>query len=130
MPTSTRTFTDIDNAFSALPVSGDIATKTDEAAIKQALRNLILTRPYERPFHPEIGSPVTALLFENYTPLTKQLIEQTITNTINNFEPRVRLLGVVVEGHPDENGVDVSIYFTILNTVQPIRLDISLKRTR
>lgn len=130
MPTATRTFIDIDNAFSALPVSGDIATKTDEAAIKQALRNLILTRPYERPFHPEIGSPVTALLFENYTPLTKQLIEQTITNTINNFEPRARLLGVVVEGHPDENGVDVSIYFTILNTVQPIRLDISLKRTR
>lgn len=130
MPTATRTFTDLDNSFSALPVSGDIATKADEAAIKQAIRNLILTRPYERPFHPEIGSPVTALLFENYSPLTQQIIQQTITNTIVNFEPRVRLIEVQVKGRPDDNAVDVSIFFTILNTTQPIKMDLRLKRTR
>ena len=130
MATNTRTFTDIDMAFAALPVSGDIATKIDEAAIKQALRNLVLTKNFERPFHPEIGSQVLGLLFENYTPLTRQVLEQSITNVILNFEPRVKLLQVKVTGRPDENGVDVQIMFNILNTVKPIQLDISLKRTR
>lgn len=130
MPLNTRTFVDIDIAFSAFPVSGDIATKIDEAAIKQAVRNLILTNNYERPFHPEIGSQVNSLLFELYTPMTVTVLEQAIRNTINNHEPRVKLLQVKVNGKPDENEVNVEIYFTILNTVQPIRLDLALKRTR
>lgn len=130
MALNTRTFTDIDIAFAAFPVSGDIATKIDEAAIKQAIRNLILTNNYERPFHPEIGSQVNSLLFELYTPMTATVLEQTIRNTINNHEPRVQLLQVKVIGKPDENEVDIQIYFTILNTVQPIRLDLALKRTR
>jgi len=127
---NTRTFTDIDMAFSSLPVSGDIAVKTGEAAIKQAIRNIILTNNYERPFHPEIGSQVRNLLFDNYTPLTSAVLEQSIRNAITNFEPRARLLEVRVLSSQDENGVEIEIYFTILNTVQPIRLSMTLKRTR
>ena len=130
MALNTRTFVDIDMAFSALPVSGDIASKIDEAAIKQAIRNLILTNNYERPFHPEIGSQVNSLLFDLYTPMTATVLEQTIRNTITNHEPRVKLLQVKVVGKPDENEVGVEIYFSVLNTVQPIRLDLALKRTR
>lgn len=116
--------------FAALPVSGDVSLKTDEYAIKQAIKNLILTNNYEKPFHPEIGSQVHSLLFNLYTPMTQTLLEQTIRNTINNYEPRARLLDVKVIGYPDDNGVDIQIFFAILNTVQPIRLDLTLKRTR
>lgn len=130
MALKTRTFTDIDMAFAALPVSGDVSVKIDEMAIKQSIRNLILTNNYERPFHPEIGSQINSLLFENYTPLTVTVLQETITNTINNHEPRVKLLQVKVIGNPDEHEIDVQIAFSILNTVQPIFLTITLKRTR
>lgn len=130
MPRNTRTFTDIDMSFSALPVSGDVSVKYDEYAIKQAVKNLILTNNYERPFHPEIGSQIQSLLFSLYNPMTQTLLEQTIRNTIINYEPRVKLQDVRVIGTPDENSVDISIFFTILNTIQPIKLDITLRRTR
>ncbi len=130
MPRNTRTFTDIDMSFDPLPVSGDVSVKYDENAIKQAVKNLVLTHAYERAFHPEINSQIRSLLFELATPMTQTLIEQAIINTITNYEPRVKLLNVQVDLDTDNNSVDVQIIFTILNTVQPIRLSLTLKRTR
>ena len=63
MPTNTRTFTDLDLNFTAHPVNKDVATKYDEQAIKQSVRNLILTKNFERPFHSEIGCQVRGMLF-------------------------------------------------------------------
>ena len=130
MARNTRTYTDLDLNFIAGPSTGDIAKKYDENAIKQSVRNLMLTNHYERPFHPEIGSQVTSLLFEPYSPLLKAMLEQAITNTIINHEPRVRLISVEVNFNPDNNAVYVSIVFTILNTEQPITVNMILQRTR
>ena len=69
MARNTRTFTDLDLNFFAHPVTKDVTTKIDEQAIKSSVRNLILTSNYEKPFHPEIGSPLKSLLFEPATPL-------------------------------------------------------------
>jgi hypothetical protein len=70
MARNTRTFTDLDLNFLAHPVTKDVTAKTDEQAVKASIRNLILTSNYEKPFHPEIGSPIKSLLFEPATPLT------------------------------------------------------------
>ena len=77
-----RTFSDIDLNFIPHPVTGDIVKKYDESAIKAAIRNLVLTSNYERPFHSEIGSQLRNLLFVPMSPITIQLIQNTFGQTI------------------------------------------------
>lgn len=130
MARNTRTFSDLDFNFTAHPVTGDVVRKFDEEAIKQSVKNLILTQNYERPFHSEIGSQIRGLLFEPVLPMTTILLQRAISDTIINFEPRVSLLDVEVLFEPDSNAIEVTITFTIINTVRPITVNFLLKRTR
>ena len=130
MARNTRTFSDLDLNFISHPGTRDVTLKYDEESIKQSVKNLILTQNYERPFHSEIGSQLRGLLFENATPMLDVLIQRSITDTITNFEPRVRLLGVTANVSPDNHEVYVRIEFTIINTTTPIAVDVVLTRTR
>ena len=130
MPTNTRTIKDLDLNFTAHPVNKDVAIKYDEQAIKQSVRNLILTKNFERPFHSEIGSQVRGLLFEPVTEMSVSIIKRSIVDVIRNYEPRVQLVDVFVNVRPDENYVDIRIVFKIINTATPIELTLTLERTR
>ena len=130
MARNTRTFTDLDLNFLAHPVTKDVTTKVDEQAIKASVRNLILTSNYEKPFHPEIGSPIKSLLFEPATPLLPVLIEKAIEQTIRNFEPRVQITNVIANLSADNNSIYVTVEFIIVNTTRPITVDLILYRTR
>ena len=130
MARNTRIFSDLDLNFTAHPVTKDISRRYDENAIKTSLKNLILTRNFERPFHSEIGSPINALLFEPPSPMLNITLQRAIVDVVNNFEPRVDLLDVNVLSSPDENSLYVTITFKIVNTQQPLTLDLTLERTR
>ena len=125
-----RIFSDLDLNFLAHPTTKDVTMVVNEQAIKAALRNLILTSNYERPFHPEIGSPIRSLLFNNATPLTSILIERAIYQTVQNFEPRVSLINVSAKLSPDNNEVYVTIEFRILNIATVQSINLILNRTR
>ena len=127
---NTKSFTDLNLLFTASPSTGDITKKTDEEAIKSSLRNLISTKNYERPFHPEIGCQLFALLFENLTSVTTQVIRKTIIDVINKFEPRVLVLDVKLSDTGDQNNLDVTIIFKIINTERPVILNTSIQRVR
>jgi phage baseplate assembly protein W len=111
-------------------VSRDVSKKYDENSIKQSIRNLILTKNYERPFRSNIGSQIKALLFEPITPMLTAVMKRTIENTINTYEPRVNLLDISVLLSPDNNGIYVTVVFAIVNTSTPISVDLFLERTR
>lgn len=130
MARNTRTFSDLDFNFTRHPVTNDVSMKYDEQAIKQSIRNLVLTQNFERPFHSEIGSQIRGLLFEHALPMTTILLERAISDTILNFEPRVKLISVEASYTPDENGVNVTIIFSIVNTIRPITVNLVLTRTR
>jgi phage baseplate assembly protein W len=130
MPSNSRTFTDLDLNFTAHPVNKDVSIKYDEQAIKQSVKNLILTKNFERPFHSEIGSQVRGLLFEPVTEMSVAIIKRSIVDVIRNYEPRVVLVDVFVSVRPDENYVDIRIVFKIVNTATPIELTLTLERTR
>lgn len=130
MARNTRIFSDLDFNFTAHPVTGDVTRRYDEDAVKSSLKNLILTRNFERPFHSEIGSPIRALLFEPATPMLAVMLKQAIIDVVNNFEPRVNLIDVYTNVDSDSNSIDVSIEFKIVNTERPITLDLTLERTR
>ena len=130
MPSNTRQFSDLDLNFTPHQVTGDVGFKKDENAVKQAVKNLVLTQNFERPFHSEIGSSLRSLLFEPATPMTKEILRKTISDTITNFEPRVELLGVDIRYTLDDTAVDVRIRFKIKNTFTPIDVSLTLERTR
>ena len=130
MATNSRTYTDLNLAFSRHPSTGDVTRKTNVEAIKASLKNLIQTKNYERPFHPEIGCQIHGLLFENFTPVVKQVMKRTIEQMIDKFEPRVTLTDVNIEESPDENGIRLDIYFRINNTQEPATLSTTLLRIR
>ncbi|CAB4168158.1 COG3628 Phage baseplate assembly protein W [uncultured Caudovirales phage] len=130
MARNTRTFSDIDLNFTAHPVTHDITVKYDEQAIKQSVKNLIMTNNFERPFHSEIGSQIRALLFEPAGIMLNIALKRAISDTILNFEPRVNLLSVEVVSDIDSNSVQVTIQFAIVNTERPIQLQLILYRTR
>ena len=130
MARNTRTYTDFNLLFSRNPISGDVAVKSDEEAIKSAIRNLISTRHYERPFHSEIGCQIHGLLFENFTPVTVQLIKRTVFDVIEKFEPRATVLDVNVRERVDLNQIDMEIIFRVNNSEKPITLTTFVTRVR
>ena len=114
-PRSARIYKDLNLNFGRHPVTKEIQTITDAAAVKRSVRNLVQYGYYEKPFHPEIGSGVRDMLFENMTPLTAQVLSQKIQDVINNFEPRAQLAGVEVIPRVDVNMYEVIIEFYIKN---------------
>lgn len=130
MARNTRLFTDLDLNFTAHPVTKDITRRYDENAIKASVRNLLLTRNFERPFHSEIGSPIRALLFELPGPMFTIMMQRAIVDVITNFEPRIEIIDVRVVDASDNNAVYITLEFKIVNTERPLTLDLTLERTR
>ena len=112
---SSRVYKDLNLNFTVNPVTSDVTTVTDVNAVKRSVRNLLLTNHYDRPFHPEIGSNIQALLFENFGPITGNQLTRTIEEMIANFEPRARVESVECFPLPDTNTYDIRIYFYVEN---------------
>ena len=111
-----RKHRDLDLFFSRKQGSGDVIRITDVEAVKRSVRNLVLTNFYEKPFHPEIGSGVRDMLFENMSPLTAVVLAKKVEDVIENFEPRARLIGVRALPNLDRNEYEVTIEFFVVNT--------------
>ena len=125
-----KIYKDIDLSFRANPFTKDIYTKTDEDAIKTALKHLIQTRNFERPFHPEIGTQLYSLLFENNTAAVIIAMERSIRDAIENYEPRVRIVNLQIKDQPDSNDVLVILTFAIKNIGIPITITTLIRRVR
>jgi phage baseplate assembly protein W len=123
-------YRDLNLSFLPNPIRKDISTLSDVDAVRQSVMNLILTKHYERPFHPEIGCNVTKLLFDNLTSITALMIKRSIQDVIQNFEPRVNLISVDVIANFDGNGYDVTIAFFVLNVRDAVTVDFFLERLR
>lgn len=130
MSRNTRTYTDLDAAFTLNPRTRDVAVKTDEAAVRNSIRNLIHTRNYERPFQPSLGCQVHGLLFENLTPLTISVAERTIFQVLNKYEPRIDIISINVSVGTDDISMNVEVVYRILNTNQPLRFNTTFTRVR
>ena len=75
---SSRIYQDLNLDFQQNTATKDIQKITDVEAVKRSVRNLINLNHYEKPFHPEIGSNLRAMLFENMTPQINHLITKQI----------------------------------------------------
>jgi phage baseplate assembly protein W len=124
-------FLDISSSFQVNPLNFDLISLKNETAIARSVRNLVLTTPGERFFNENLGSRVSQSLFENIDDINANIIKDEITNTINNFEPRVDLIEVFVSPDYDNYTFNVTIQYTIVGIdVLPQQLTFALEQTR
>ena len=114
-----RGFKDISFSFVPHPVTKDLPVLSNERAIVRSVRNLVETIPTERFFQPFIGSDVRASLFENFDIDTADEIKDQIEETISIYEPRVDNVNVVINGQPDRNSLEVTVFFDIIGLDVP-----------
>ena len=130
-PLSTKRvlYSDFHMDFLQNPVSLDLAKNTNEEAVKQSIRNLLLTDKGERPFQPNLGSNLRSLLFENLMPDTIIVAKEMVKETIENYEPRANLIGVDIIAQ-DDHTIAVVIVFNVINSEDDITLVTTLTRVR
>tara|TARA_R110002096_G_scaffold69149_7_gene166416 strand:- start:20951 stop:21406 length:456 start_codon:yes stop_codon:yes gene_type:complete len=125
-------YVDIDMSFDLKPTIGDVYKMNGASAVKQAIKNLIMTNRGEKPFSPYFGGNVTKYLFELADTQTARDIEFSITSSIKAFEPRVdpESLNVIALVDPDANSIDITVIFKIINTSLEIVFTTRLNRLR
>lgn len=125
-----RNFKDLDLNFITHPVKKDINILVNERAIINAVKNIVLTNHYEKPFFPDYGSNVRKLLFENFDSVTAIALKNEIEKCLLNFEPRIRIISVNVLPNYDSNAFTVVMEFSIRNISEPITINFMLQRLR
>ena len=130
MATLQKIYSDIDFTLTKRPVVGDIALSYDSQAIIRSIRNILLTKRYEKLFDPQFGSNIDALLFENISSITASALEKEISFALTNYEPRVSIQSVVVSSFPEKNGYSVTLTFYLINATQPTTVTVFLERNR
>ena len=126
----TKIYSDLDLDFGRNSVTNDVNKLEDAEAVKRSVRNLINTSHYERPFHPELGSNVRAMLFEPMTPLVALNLQRKIEEVLNNFEPRIKLVQILAEPDFDSNKYALQISFYVIGVPQIQTIETFLERLR
>ena len=130
MPVAKK-WSDLDLDFTAHPNTGNLTLKADANAVVRSVRYLLLTNFYERPFHPEIGSGVRDVLFENMSPMTSHILTRKIEMVIEQFEPRARLISVTAHPDLDRNEYECTVQFYVVNApTELVDLTVFLERLR
>lgn len=125
----TNSYIDIDLAFKNKP-AGDIFKKTDAAAVKQAVKNILLTNFGEKPFRPFFGGDLNRFLFSLDEEFDETEIQDRVRSAISNHEPRAIVRSVIAELESDQNSIRVTVKFQVVNTLEIVELAVSLTRLR
>ena len=124
-------FKDISATFQTNPLNDDLIAIKNETAIARSIRNIVFTLPGEKFFDEDFGSNISRALFENIDDISANLIQDQISESITNFEPRVRLRNVITEPNFDNNAFNVTIIYEIIGIDVPAQqLDFVLQPTR
>lgn len=123
-------FSDIDMDLAIDPLTNDVSAITGENTVRQALKNLLRFRKYDKPFHPEIDSGIMDLLFEPASSIIMFQMKRKITDMIHSYETRVRGVQVDIVDMMDENAYKIDVQFQIQNSVQTYRATVIVERIR
>jgi len=124
-----RNYSDLDLTFTAKP-SGDVYKKLEVAAVKQAVKNLLMTGNAEKPFQPNFGANLGVALFELDTDYQPEEMAELIDTAIKRYEPRARVLEIDFTTYPDRNEIRATITFEVQNVGEVVSLDVDLARLR
>ena len=123
-------FKDIPLSFTAHPITGNVKALVNREAVKQSVKNIVLTNFYERPYSPILGGDILSQLFENMDPITEYNVSKKIRQALNNYEPRATIDDIKIDFNQDQNAINITITFRIRNDATPISVNVLLDRVR
>jgi len=124
-------FKDVSMTFQINPLNQDLIVLKNETAIARSIRNIVFTVPGEKFFQENFGSRISESLFENIDDISALEIKDEITESINRFEPRVRLISVDAIPDYQGNAFNVLIVYEIVGIDTPAQqLEFVLQSTR
>ena len=123
-------FKDIPLSFTAHPITGNVKALVNREAVKQSVKNIVLTNFYERPYSPILGGDILSQLFENMDPITEYNVSKKIRQALNNYEPRATIDDIKSDFNQDQNAINITITFRIRNDATPISVNVLLDRVR
>jgi phage baseplate assembly protein W len=127
MATHTDIYSDIDLNM-GLTIRNDIAKVLDVNAIKQSVKNIVMTR--NRLFNPNSGPRISQALFDLDNPFNRELIKDEIKLALKKNEKRVTKVDVEFSGSIDANEMICNITFQIVNTIGKYDVSVILERIR
>ena len=116
---ASKAFKDINLSFKRHPVTNDLVTIRDEDAIKRSVKNIIFTILGEKPFEPNFGSVINDALFDLDTNLNDIRIQDEITSSLKEYEPRISNIIVTVTVAPDTNEMNCTVQYDIVGLSTP-----------
>ena len=116
---ASKAFRDINLSFKRHPVTNDLVTIRDEDAIKRSVRNIIFTILGEKPFEPNFGSVINDALFDLDTNLNDIRIQDEITSSLKEYEPRISNIIVTVTVASDTNEMNCTVQYDIVGLSTP-----------
>jgi len=127
--TARKWYTDVEFNLTPHPSSGDVTLKTDKEAVKRAIRNIILTNNYERPFKPNFGANLRGLLFELSDDITRTQVRKQIIDALHMLEPRIQIghIGLTNSGM---NALHINVEYGVIGIADPQELEVILERVR
>lgn len=123
-------FSDFYSNLNLQPIKNDLLSHVNEESVKRSIKNILLTNKGERVFNPTFGSDVNKMLFENFTPVTEQVVSDLIKTAINNFEPRANIIDIITTSDIDNHSLYITIIFNTINKSEPVTLELVLNRIR
>jgi len=124
-----RGYKDFAISFAPNPSTEDFGAVKNANAIKQSVRNLLLTRFGERPFQENIGSRIKSLLFEPFDPFSVDEMKMEIINVLTRLEPRIEISRIEILDESDVNSVKIELDFNIVGEELVQTIDFLLERT-
>ena len=121
---------DLDLSLKIHPIRKDLIPLKDDAAVKNAVRNLIITNFYERPFGDDKGANLRGLLFEPAGFITEIRLRDAIERVIEKYEPRVRIISIRIFDNTDRNEYIVNVNFKIKEFDTNSSVEVVLRRLR
>ena len=122
-----RQFRDLSIGMKANPNTEDFSIVKNQNAIKQAMKNLILTGFGERPYQPTKGSRLRQMLFEPFDVFMSEELKEEMFNVLKTFEPRIVVNEIrMIPGEPNE--LEVEVDYTIVGETLIQTVDFLLEK--
>ena len=128
-PRSNRIYSDLNLSFTKNPATKDVSRYFDIQAIKRAVKNIILTNKFEKPFNPDFGCNLRGFLFENISDPMMIIIKDRIAKAITDYEPRVSVQNITLS-YDGKNGLNISVSVLVIGSTEPVTVTTFLQRVR
>ena len=126
---TSREYVDFDLSFTKHPITNNLAIKKNINAVKQSITHLLTLKEGDKPFHPEIKSPIYQYLFENASLITQIVLEDEVQRYLTTYEPRMKIIKITIS-FPNPNAISCDVYGEIINITEPFNVNILINRLR